>query len=99
MSRALDFCPGSPGIEFRQARVIFNYMYAYFSLFRLSCRKMDFVSPKFGFLEMEMCYEYLHKADHGLHSFSVYNQSLTTAQGSRLFGSVVRALNFCPGED
>ena len=25
-----------------------------------------------------------------MHSFSVYNQSLTTASGSRLFGSVVR---------
>ena len=29
-----------------------------------------------------------------MHSFCVYNQSLTTASGSRLFGSVVRALDF-----
>ena len=31
-----------------------------------------------------------------MHSFCVYNQSLTTASGSRLFGSVVRALDFWP---
>ena len=42
-------------------------------------------------------YEYLHKADHDLHSFCLYYQSLTTASGSRLFGSVVRTLDFCPG--
>ena len=29
-----------------------------------------------------------------MHSFCVYIQSLTTASGSRLFGSVVRALDF-----
>ena len=29
-----------------------------------------------------------------MHSFCVYNQSLTTASGSRFFGSVVRALDF-----
>ena len=32
------------------------------------------------------------------HSFEVYIQSLTTASGSRLFGSVVRALDFYTGE-
>ena len=31
-----------------------------------------------------------------MHSFCVYNQALTTASGSRLFGSVVRALDFWP---
>ena len=31
-----------------------------------------------------------------MHSFCVYNLSLTTASGSRLFGSVVRALDFWP---
>ena len=31
------------------------------------------------------------------HSFEVYIQSLTTASKSRLFGSVVRALDFYPG--
>ena len=50
----------------------------YFSSLRLSCCKMgarpglDFVSPKNwlyviindDFLEMGVCYEYLHKADH-----------------------------------
>ena len=50
---------------------------------------------KNDFLKMGMCYEYLHKQI--MHSFCVYNQSLTTASGSRLFGSVVRALDFCPG--
>ena len=33
-----------------------------------------------------------------MHSFYVYIQSLTTASGSRLFGSVVTALDFCPGD-
>ena len=37
------------------------------------------------------------KADHCLHGFCVYNQSLTTASESRLFGSVVRALDICLG--
>ena len=32
-----------------------------------------------------------------MHTFCVYNQSLTTASDSRLFGSVVRALDFGPG--
>ena len=31
-----------------------------------------------------------------MHSLCVYNQSLTTASESRLFGYVVRELDFCP---
>ena len=32
-----------------------------------------------------------------MHSFGVYNQSMTIGSGSPLFGSVVRAFDFCPG--
>ena len=39
---------------------------------------------------------YLHKVDFAL--LLVYNESLTTASGSRLFGSVVRALVFYRGD-
>ena len=43
------------------------------------------------------CYKYLYKQI--MHSFCLhaYNQSLKTASESRLIGSVVRALDFCPG--
>ena len=57
---------------------------------------MSFLLQIVGVLT-DNCCEYLHKADHGLHNFSVYNQSQITAWGSQLFGSVVRALDFCSG--
>ena len=73
----------------------FNYMEAY-RLIVKDCRISNQLNdrntlgqvlrpstPSFDYLPLQIA-----------HSFKVYIQSLTTASGSRLFGSVLRALDF-----
>ena len=57
-----------------------------------ACPGLDFISPK-----MALHHNYLHWQIS--HSLYVYIHSVTTASGSRLFGSMVRALDFYPGSN
>ena len=104
--RTLDFYPDRPcSISTIGGKV---FQLCFIPLLRLSYRKMGF-RPSLGFTLPKMASSLkTGRLRHSTptfdnlpwqvsHSLYVYIQSLTTALGSRLFGSVVRELDFYPG--
>ena len=107
MVRALEFCPGNHGSIPTRVGNFSALLYNFVNFCVLRQRLQN--SPKIGFrviinddfFEAGECYGPALLTDclprQIMHSFKVYIQSLTTASGSRLFGSVVGELDFCPG--
>ena len=94
---AFDFCPGGPGFKSCPGRVIFSYAIFLFDIrwgFCFAENWLPFIIndlPEMGGGGgvRNICIKQI------MHSFCVYNQSLTTASGSQPFGTVVSALYFC----